>query len=397
MPNRRNYVFNTNAPHENWNYVRGTVVSSSQTKLLSSRSATDYVRIKPKGRWIAPTNYSMLVERKDHPSGTWDRTSVSTNQLTGWERGVILVCGSQWLTDCSTLCGSFPSELANRALIKARLKLKSSDVNLAVAFGERQQTARLVGDSLTRIAKGFRALRRGNLKELRKYLNAYSLTERTIRNVPQAWLEIQYGWKPLLSDIHGAVSALDNRDRSDYMVTVKGSAVKEDKNVYFENNSNSSSHWVVEGSVKHGTFVRIDACPSNNALKTASSLGLTNPASLAWELLPFSFVVDWAYPLGDYFDQMDAIAGWEVKGFSSSNFTKCRLRVRGTSHTQSGNYYRADWKARWEKTQLGRTSGTTVPFPMLPSIKDPFSQTHVANALSLLAGAFGHIGRRIVR
>jgi hypothetical protein len=37
------------------------------------------------------------------------------------------------------------------------------------------------------------------------------------------------------------------------------------------------------------------------------NLGLTDPLSVAWELIPYSFVVDWFVPIGTYLDNLNAI------------------------------------------------------------------------------------------
>jgi hypothetical protein len=134
-------------------------------------------------------------------------------------------------------------------------------------------------------------------------------------------------------------------------------------------------------------MARLDVIPGNTALQTAVSLGLTNPVSLAWELLPFSFVVDWAWPLGDYFSQFDALAGVEVKGYSMSNLTKIRVKYEGRK--PAGTNQIVNWDSYYRLTKLNRTASLSVPFATLPRVKDPFnSKEHVLNGLALLAGAF---------
>lgn len=411
MPNPRDYNYEVTGTGETWNNVTNNTKSYSMSIYAGSRRvSTDYgKRRKPQG-WVPPTNYSAEFTRWRGPTGTIDTTSGS--QMIRWDRGAMSNWAHSSIQTAIELEGSFPSDLADRALTKARLKLKGTDVNLAQAYAERRMTARLVGDNLSRIGKGLNVLKEGakrisasghnpekTARDLSRYLKRFVparilKTGYLIRDIPNIWLELQYGWKPLLSDIHGAVDALDKRDRDDWMVTVKGRATSR-KDVNYETPPGQEylDRFSLKGSVLHGVYVRIDARPSIDSLRTAASLGLTNPLNLAWELLPFSFVVDWAYPLGSYFDQLDAIAGWEVRGYSSSCLTKTRIEAKGVSGPVSGQpwYDRADWYGYYRHTRLNRTAGSTVPFPMLPSIKDPFSQTHVANGLSLLYGAVSGI------
>lgn len=44
---------------------------------------------------------------------------------------------------------------------------------------------------------------------------------------------------------------------------------------------------------------------NNPDLLLPAKVGLTNPLSVAWELIPFSFVVDWFLPIGKYLDALD--------------------------------------------------------------------------------------------
>jgi hypothetical protein len=280
-----------------------------------------------------------------------------------------------------------PSELWNNSLIKARNKVKSQDVNLAQAFGEHAQTAGLVADSLERVAKMYRAFRQGNLIELRRYFQ-YGSVRRMRKDFLRSWLEFQYGVKPLLSDIHGAVTALDQKSHDQYMVTVKAkSSVNQSGEVDWATNTNTAvqGHYRLKVQATHGVYTRIDVCPDNHALMTAASLGFTNPAQLAWEFLLFSFVVDWAYPLGSYFSQLDALVGWEVKGFSQSAFTRIRSEATGQNFVDSDGYpVQQRWTGKYSLTKLDRLSGTSVPFATLPSFKNPISTTHLMNALALL-------------
>lgn len=45
----------------------------------------------------------------------------------------------------------------------------------------------------------------------------------------------------------------------------------------------------------------------------ASNLGLTNPAMVAWDLVPFSFVVDWFLPVGKFLNSFDSHYGFSLK------------------------------------------------------------------------------------
>lgn len=392
MANRKNFSTVIPADCRNVNPISGESIVVMSSARTASRSASDYSRRKPVARWLPPTSYHLFEDVDVRPRGEtnqWGPFGVSSQFGT-------LINSSHYGTYLPTLAylgvsDTFPSDLAQKALTKARLKLKSSDINLAQAFGERAQTAGLVAEQLTRVAELYRAFRRGHWNELRRIYGGLSV--RKMRKAfLREWLAFQYGVKPLLMDIHGAVTALDKTPYDQYIVTVKAGAKSKVSGRYDYHKANSNAlvtnHYRIVAEASYGSFVRIDAVPANGALATAASLGFTNPLNLAWELLPFSFVVDWAWPLGDYFSQMDALAGWEIKGCSTSNFTKISSTVTGLNFTGTDGYPRTqNFEGKWRRVQLDRDAGTTVPFPTLPSVKNPVSTTHLMNALALLTEA----------
>lgn len=116
------------------------------------------------------------------------------------------------------------------------------------------------------------------------------------------WLEYQYGWRPLIGTVYDAMDQL-KRGLIDkpIILKAKGKTVSEWKDIYISSYapvygskpvvlSNQESRILILGS-----YTRKDSWL--NSLAGWTSL---NPASIAWELMPFSFVADWFYNVGDY-------------------------------------------------------------------------------------------------
>lgn len=284
-----------------------------------------------------------------------------------------------------------PSSLRDKALVKARVAMKQGDVNLGVAFAERNMTARLLGDTASNIGNAYRSLRRGRWKDTCRHLGI-PLQSPVKGNIPQQWLGYQYGWKPLLADVYGSVEALSRLPPSDWAVTGKGSAFDTTSHSIYQKDYGYSR---VDGKVtgRRGVFVRIDAVPSNDVLKAFTSLGLTNPLLIAWELVPFSFVVDWALPIGSYLESLDAMLGYDKTYCSISYLRKANWSVQGSGgvYSLSGRTLTAresTQPALKRMSVLNREALKTVPLPTLPRFKDPWSLGRMANGLSLLAAAF---------
>jgi len=280
--------------------------------------------------------------------------------------------------------------LRNSALIAARNNLKSASVDLGVAFAERKQTVGLVTETATRMGRSIRYLLRGQTRRAMDELGISS-KKRAPRgsNVPNKWLEMQYGWKPLLSDVYGATDSLAKRTRDDWRITAKATKSNSiSKSVEYDAKGAGWGFISVEG--RKSVFARIDCAPQSEILISLSSLGITNPLNVAWERVPFSFVVDWFLPIGNYLDSLDAMLGYECRGYSSSLLVRAEWTIVGRSGTVSGSYkIKNSYEGGKKLVYLERIASSSVPIPTPPSFKDPRSLGHMANALALLAGAFG--------
>jgi len=295
--------------------------------------------------WRTPTGYSLTYRSYRRAWGTCKSiqnafpNSGQTTVYTGCVGGArfnSLDHFDQTVTEANTADLS----LANLALIDARLKMKRSDVNLGVAFAERNATARLLGDTSTRIAKSFNNLKRGRVRAAMRDLGiANSVREPRGSNVPRKWLELQYGWKPLVSDVYGACEALSRSPRGNWRVTAKAqrfSSARWSKD--FPDHQMSTCVAMAE----RGAFVRIDALPSNDLTMSLASLGVTNPLLIAWELVPYSFVVDWALPVGTWLESLDAMLGFSNIQISSTSFRRVNWVDTGRSGPQSNPAFRTE-------------------------------------------------------
>lgn len=379
----------------NWKFSRpnGTLPSSGSVAdgLLSSEvtNGTPGTRLKPKP-WRKPTAYTLVYRSYQRAMGTClfkpDGPPSSLGQLYSG-----CVGGSRFnsLNHFSNCLGEFSivdTSLSGQALLAARLKMKRADVNLGVAFAERNSTARLLGDTASRMGKSFNNLKRGRVRAAMRDLGiSNQRREPRGSNVPNKWLEMQYGWKPLLSDIYGACDALSRRNTVDWRVTAVAQRVS---HMTYERKFTGPEAGICVAQVECGSFARIDALPENDLEMSLASLGVTNPLLIAWELVPYSFVVDWVLPVGAWLEQIDALLGYKSVDQSVSTFTKAEWRDRGirlrdpSGFTAENDYY--GWKKRVELKR--EPSGNTLA--TFPRIKDPFSLGHMANGLALLASAF---------
>jgi hypothetical protein len=110
---------------------------------------------------------------------------------------------------------------------------------------------------------------------------------------------------------------------------------------------------------------------------------------VAWELVPYSFVVDWFLPIGSWINSLDATIGFEFRGISQTYFEMIEGLANGVTHHETGKSFINDWVAYKRQLIVDRVVLSTLPQAGFPSFRNPLSLGHMANGLSLLAQAFG--------
>lgn len=364
-------------------YREAEVTSATATETTSGTR-----RRKPKG-WIPPTPYFMTRKVTRVRNGSQTRIRVSDGRIDRFSGplGAHSSTGSdanrfnsalseRWLLDHDSI--------RDKALIRARSKMKQGDVNLGVAFAERNQTARLVADTATSLVKSLRSLRRGNWRDAWRHLGSNRRDRPKGDSIPRKWLEMQYGWKPLLSDVYGSVEALSRQPPSNWIVT--GTGIEKETISLFQDGTSSMDLCDVGVEAMRGVFCRIDAVPENDLLQAFSSLGITNPLLIGWELVPFSFMVDWFLPIGSYLESLDAMLGYGESWYSESRLSRGNWKVIPKNGAALGS--ELSWNCTVgtkEVVRLHRTTQAGVPLPTMPRLRDGRSLTRMANALSILA------------
>lgn len=392
------------------NYKLQSTTTSSTMANLRKRivqrtgAITQNYRTLKMGAFVPVNSFQFMKEEKTGPYhpfpmvntvGLWypDRqvtktkwTGVSTNFSAG---------------DNLTYLGLTPEEvtqLDNKCANKTLLKIKDQKINLAQVWAERQQTINLVGDTATKIAKSLQALKKGNFIKASEELGL-TLSRRQARLrgsthgrpdsgwISQNWLALQYGWKPLLNDINGALETLVDAEanRQPMRVEANQRVTRSDTKL-----TKPSSHYEnlierkVEYTVKYVLYFSVDG----NFLKSSSQLGLTNPALIAWELLPWSFVVDWFIPIGNYISSWDATLGVSFVDGCKTTFQKCQSSIKTSMYENVGTYSNYTnvgpiWDD-WERVDCRRDKLLAFPSSRPPSFKNPLSFDHIANAMALL-------------
>lgn len=202
------------------------------------------------------------------------------------------------------------------------------------------------------------------------------------KSIADLWLEFHFGWEPLVSDVHAAIDLLDKPVPTEHFTShsryVEGAYTvgkTYSSREYFKARYQGRARATVWGSFE----------VTNLDLYRAQRMGLTNPFVLGWELIPFSFVVDWFANVGEYLESFDGTLGLRLvsAGYSTTLKTSC-----DATRASYGAGWATTWTLQSEGVYFDRyTSLPSVTFGLRPA--KALSVERGATAIALLTQRFG--------
>lgn len=378
-------------------------------------SVTAYFNSKLRPPILAPLSFSYTKSKNSSYMYKSVRTfplSVTSGPGTpGYENASSVETQSMPIPMIPNTVNSLVSQAQAKATQNVLDRLKDSSINAAQAVAERHQTMGLIASTATRVAKAVGSLKKGNFAKAardlgvtpkkragRRFSRDYAIDQG--KAVGNAWLELQYGWKPLLSDVYGATEALakarnpsGNQNTLFKKATGRGKR-KESPNIRTDvpiSPGVGYNYSIAAGYCEVQCKIGITYAITSPVVSDLKSLGITNPALLAWELLPFSFVADWFVPIGNYIGSLDATLGLTFKNGYRTTVTRYV-----SNSTTSYNYtttagtklYYGFGTQEVENVTVTRSVLDGFPSAPFPSFKNPLSQSHVASAMALILQNF---------
>lgn len=289
---------------------------------------------------------------------------------------------------------STPSMASERAIVQNQLldKVRDQDIDLGVSLGEYRETARFISAAMSKTVRSFQHFRRG---EVSKALNVITGRRNTDwRDIPgvasNAWLAYTYGLRPLIKDVYSAMEVLSKPGIDEVPVHT----VRSSRTILHHSKIGETYRWTeVKFDIK--TRGEISFLVTNPLIKTLDQMGLINPLSVAWELVPFSFVVDWFLPVGKALQQIVPPQG--VKFVDGWITHKCRGWSINASNVTTVQPH--GWITRCTTREFEKTRSVLTSFPryhvVVPDLS--LSKSQIGSGLALLfqASAWGKQKQRV--
>lgn len=261
----------------------------------------------------------MTVRRLENNTNTYQGIP---DTFSAGKSGSVGFVFSSWIPDYvrrpAASAGMEASQINN-----ALAKFGSGSIDLAESLFEGGQTVKMVTSAMLRVAQAAGEIKRGQFAAAADTLS----TELSRRGAAQmrslkaatpnqrlanGWLSYQYGWKPLVSDVYGGIEAYHRKMEVGQVISRAVGKPIEGRGGSMGFTKNLSPDYLGKRNINLAAIpprVRITATIEDKRRRTLQELGLLNPGNLAWNLLPYSFVADWFFGIGDYLAGSTALQG----------------------------------------------------------------------------------------
>lgn len=359
------------------------------------RYAANGYRRLPKRAYVVDHNYTTMDFKRSTGHARWHEYYPNCN----WE---YVERHASFATAFGGVTHSFNWTSNDDLALLGRLreKVQGEGWNAGVMAAEAGQGLQLVAKGARDINRAYGNVRRGNivgawrnltgLGTLPPYVKRRIISENMhdAKVVAHNWLALQYGWKPLLADIHDAAAVLGHLLNTPLSRTVRASR-------RVPGTISCVLPYVSPSGAK--CYTRTSVIARIKEVSVPQLLGLTSPWDILWEKTPFSFVADWFIPIGSWLSARGLASSLEATYvFSKKHLAQCYgIQVDTALALPFGfsDLTIEDFEYSWCAFTRTVETDPLIPLPALKPLGKWGSWERAASAVSLLITNFGSVGR----
>lgn len=224
---------------------------------------------------------------------------------------------------------SFPNEAD--VISKLASKWKNTDLNIGMYLSpEGRESVEMMASSMLKIANSARDLKRGNFGAAVRHLNHMprSHVKKAHRRFEQgdisgSFLAMHLGWSPLISDVFEA-SDMEPPVETGIQIKATKLGAKPRYSLAWPASAGRAKPVTYNGvDIRRTTYIGNVRRPPT----FSERFGLGNPFSVAWELVPLSFVADYFVPIGSTIDSMYFISQCRFDGLWRKQYSESKTIV----------------------------------------------------------------------
>lgn len=346
-----------------------------------------------------------------------------------WDKFMYIFHGSffniLWPTmaQASITESSRQGELSTSCLLKAYAKANASDICGGEVMGEFAKTVRMVRrpiQSAFNLTREMLDYKSNMLLQVNKYGKKYLVRKNgkkfhfprpltAAQATANTWLEYRYGWRPLMMDaaeiITQSVQMKKNLVKRTFTSRSSASQTRRASAWTPGNWANNgilnvtvfgTSELSIETLVSAGVRYQIDQ--QSVSERTAAMLGLrlSDVLPAAWELTPWSFVVDWFINIGDYIQAVSVPPGVSHIGNWVTVINRTTDRRSGSVHYDNGAHVNSAQFSDMVETTTHYERNCGVPIPSYPRLnKGSLSVLHQLDATALLTQKLVNVMKKV--
>lgn len=224
------------------------------------------------------------------------------------------------------------------------------------------------------------------------------------KDAASGWLAYHFGWSPIVEDMAQSMLWLGGYTKRDALIIMARGSIKEQATYNVGQGNFFVSSAVVPGishvAYNYGTVfdtqnrseeeyrASLYYEPDMAYLRELTKHGIIG-VSTPWAIVPWSFLLDWIVPVGDYLAAVDATVGLRFKGGSETLFKRCtgqRKDVGFYIDNQRPNV-RTSGQVHWfPATSWSMVRGVfkSSPLPFPAYVKNPLSLWRATTSIALL-------------
>lgn len=228
--------------------------------------------------------------------------------------------GPQFTLQGAELRPAFGATQSQRNEVRAKFigRLRYGDASLGVTAASWRQSREMITSRSQKLFRFFTEVGR----KKKRHLSQFSRKDWTKTRASDV-LEGQFGWVPLLEDIHKTMGQTFAHSIPPHFASSSAKHAFQEVNLSKDRNFGTDSFKNGHVRITYGAKVEV----SNPNLWIANRLGLIDLPSIAWDLVPWSFVVNMFVNTGDLIGSLTDTVGLTITDGSLTTTSHASLQV----------------------------------------------------------------------
>jgi hypothetical protein len=314
-----------------------------------------------------PTRHAYETLIDSYYVGTMEYTDTSDSSYFVRDSGTLPITSLYSLTGVHSIA-AMKQSLYNRAIAQLNEKTRGG-LDLSIAAAEYHSTAKMFG----------------SLGRLGSYVKSGSgWLKNGLGTGGRNWLAYNLGWRPLVQDIYGSVDEY-YRSKMPRLLEITAKASQKLGPVpvarlnLYEPKSSAKRSGIA------GVHIHLRLRDKGFDIARWSSL---NPVSIAWELMPYSFVVDYFYDIGAMLRGVETSLLYDNQfesGYITYLYADEAVHTDNYSARDGTSIISKNATSSYKFVSFERVPLGSYPLPRLPVLRLPTASTQLLTMAALLS------------